>query len=69
MGIQILTSTLKEQSVLKAPSSIVVITSNLFKERGYRTIKDILVDVEGFNDVAPLPREGTTLEFALTFKY
>jgi outer membrane receptor protein involved in Fe transport len=45
-------STLKEQKTRDVPGSVTVITAAEIKIKGYSSIKEVLMDVPGFNDVA-----------------
>lgn len=60
MAVEVVTATMKGQSLRDAPASVAVASSALIKERGYRSIKDILVDTEGFNDLADVNEEVGT---------
>jgi outer membrane receptor protein involved in Fe transport len=53
----VVSSTLVEQDVMDAPSSIVVVTRRQIREHGYRTLKDVMNDVPGFNDVVDTNEE------------
>ncbi|MCG5055162.1 MAG: TonB-dependent receptor [Myxococcales bacterium] len=61
-------STLKAQAAEDAPSSVAVITHREIMERGYRTIKDVLVDVAGVIDVSDVNEEVVSIRgtFATT---
>src|SRR5205814_1115088 len=48
----VVTATLREQSSLDAPASIQVVTAADIRARGYRTVKQVMNDVPGFNDVS-----------------
>ena len=48
----VVTATLREQAAIDAPASITVVDAQLIRARGYRTLKQIMNDVPGFNDVA-----------------
>jgi outer membrane receptor protein involved in Fe transport len=53
----VVTATLREQSTADAPASIQVVTAADIKARGYRTIKAVMNDVPGFNDVSDTNEE------------
>ena len=53
----VVTATLREQSTADAPASIQVVTAADIKSRGYRTIKAVMNDVPGFNDVSDTNEE------------
>src|SRR5438094_7639487 len=53
----VVTATLREQSTLDAPASIQVVTAADIRARGYRTIKQVMNDVPGFNDVSDTNEE------------
>jgi outer membrane receptor protein involved in Fe transport len=53
----VVTATLREQTTLDAPSSIIVVNADEIKARGYRTIKQMLNDVPGFNDTSDVNEE------------
>src|SRR6185369_16347996 len=53
----VVTATLREQSTLDAPASILVINADEIRARGYRTIKQMLNDVPGFNDTSDVNEE------------
>jgi outer membrane receptor protein involved in Fe transport len=53
----VVTATLREQSTADAPASIQVVNAADIKARGYRTIKAIMNDVPGFNDVSDTNEE------------
>jgi outer membrane receptor protein involved in Fe transport len=53
----VVTATLREQSTLDAPASIQVVNAAEIRARGYRTLKQIMNDVPGFNDVADTNEE------------
>jgi outer membrane receptor for ferrienterochelin and colicins len=53
----VVSATLREQSTLDAPASIQVVTAADIRARGYRTIKAVMNDVPGFNDVADTNEE------------
>jgi outer membrane receptor protein involved in Fe transport len=48
----VVTATLRLQPTLEAPASIIVVSAAEIRERGYKTIKAIINDVPGFNDVS-----------------
>jgi iron complex outermembrane receptor protein len=48
----VVTATLREQAAIDAPASITVVDAQLIRARGYRTLKQIMNDVPGFNDVS-----------------
>ncbi len=49
---QVVTATLKEQSAADAPCAINVVTAEDIRLRGYRSFKDIIIDVPGWIDVS-----------------
>jgi iron complex outermembrane receptor protein len=53
----VISATLREQSAIDAPASITVVSSADIRARGYRTIKQIMNDVPGFNDVSDTNEE------------
>lgn len=53
----VVTAALKEQKATEAPASVTVITSQDIRERGYRTISDILKDVPGFVEISDTNEE------------
>ncbi|HEY0708630.1 MAG TPA: TonB-dependent receptor [Polyangia bacterium] len=53
----VVSATLREQSTLDAPASIQVVSAAEIQARGYRTIKAIMNDVPGFNDVSDTNEE------------
>jgi outer membrane receptor protein involved in Fe transport len=53
----VVTATLREQPSLDAPASIQVISAAEIRSRGYRTIKAIMNDLPGFNDVSDVNEE------------
>jgi iron complex outermembrane receptor protein len=53
----VVTATLREQTTLDAPASITVVNAETIGARGYRSIKQILNDVVGFNDVSDTNEE------------
>lgn len=52
MNVSIVSATLREESVLDAPSPIYVVTAREIRERGYHTLKDVMDDVPGFVDLS-----------------
>src|SRR5205814_9578895 len=48
----VVTATLRMQSTLEAPASITVVSASEIRARGYRTLKAIMNDVPGVNDVS-----------------
>jgi iron complex outermembrane receptor protein len=53
----VVTATLRNQSAIDAPASITVIGAAEIRARGYRTLKAIMNDVPGFNDVSDTNEE------------
>src|SRR4051794_22167346 len=53
----VVTATLRMQSSLEAPASITVVSASEIRTRGYRTLKAIMNDVPGFNDVSDTNEE------------
>jgi outer membrane receptor protein involved in Fe transport len=53
----VVTATLRMQSTLEAPASITVVSASEIRERGYRTLKAIMNDVPGFDDVSDANEE------------
>ena len=49
---KVVAATLREQKPADAPASVTVVTAKQIKQKGYRTIKDIMLDVPGFTDVS-----------------
>ncbi|MBN2210844.1 MAG: TonB-dependent receptor [Sedimentisphaerales bacterium] len=49
---QVVTATLKEQSTADAPCAINVVTAEDIRLHGYRSLKDIIIDVPGWIDVS-----------------
>ncbi|MBT4519629.1 MAG: TonB-dependent receptor [Halieaceae bacterium] len=47
-----ITATLSKQPVQKTPASITVVSGETIRSRGYTTIKQVMRDVRGFNDLA-----------------
>jgi len=48
----VVSAALKEQKLTDAPASMTVVTSEEIQRKGYRFIKDLMVDIPGFNDVS-----------------
>jgi outer membrane receptor for ferrienterochelin and colicins len=48
----IFAATLRQQAVSDVPASVDVITAQDIQERGYRTLKDVMKDLPGFNEIA-----------------
>jgi outer membrane receptor protein involved in Fe transport len=57
MGIKVVSSTLRPQTVLEAPSNITVVEENEIQARGYRTLKELLVNQAGFSDLQDVNEE------------
>jgi iron complex outermembrane receptor protein len=53
----VVTATLRMQSILEAPASITVVSASEIRAHGYRTLKAIMNDVPGFNDVSDTNEE------------
>src|SRR5881394_39053 len=53
----VVSATLRMQSTLEAPASITVVSASEIRARGYRTLKAIMNDVPGFNDVSDTNEE------------
>jgi outer membrane receptor for ferrienterochelin and colicins len=53
----VVTATLRMQSTLEAPASITVVSASEIRTRGYRTLKAVMNDVPGFNDVSDANEE------------
>src|SRR3954471_20861858 len=53
----VVTATLRMQSTLEAPASISVVSASDIRARGYRTLKAVMNDVPGFNDVSDANEE------------
>jgi outer membrane receptor protein involved in Fe transport len=53
----VVSATLRMQSTLEAPASITVVSASDIRARGYRTLKAIMNDVPGFNDVSDTNEE------------
>src|SRR4051794_22186205 len=53
----VVTATLRMQSSLEAPASITVVSASEIRTRGYRTLKAIMNDVPGFEDVSDANEE------------
>jgi outer membrane receptor for ferrienterochelin and colicin len=62
----VVTATLREQSAQEAPASIQVVTAADIRARGYRTLKAIMNDVPGFNDVADTNEEVVAVRGVFT---
>ncbi|MFC2140377.1 TonB-dependent receptor plug domain-containing protein, partial [Candidatus Auribacterota bacterium] len=52
MNIQVITASLKEESIWDAPSNITVITRDMIERRGYRNLVEICEDIPGFDFLA-----------------
>jgi iron complex outermembrane receptor protein len=53
VDIPVVTSaTLREQKITSAPAAINVLTGDQIRKRGYRTLKDMVVDIPGWEDVS-----------------
>ena len=65
---KVVSATLKEQKISEAPATVHVITAEEIKAKGYHNIKDILVDIPGFNDLSDANENivGTRGVFAST---
>src|SRR5262249_46122185 len=53
----VVTATLRKQSAIDAPASITVVGAAEIRARGYRTLKAIMNDVPGFNDLSDTNEE------------
>jgi outer membrane receptor protein involved in Fe transport len=53
----VVTATLRVQPTLEAPASITVVSASEIRARGYRTLKAIMNDVPGFEDVSDANEE------------
>jgi iron complex outermembrane receptor protein len=62
----VVTATLREQSTLDAPASIQVVKAEEIRVRGYRTIKAVMNDVPGFNDVSDTNEEIASVRGVFT---
>ena len=47
--VQVITATKRSQSIRKAPATIMVITAEQIRERGYESLDDIFKDIPGFD--------------------
>ena len=52
MNINIVSASLREESLSKAAAPMYVVTSREIKERGYSTLKDVMDDVPGYVDLS-----------------
>jgi iron complex outermembrane receptor protein len=62
----VVTATLREQSTLDAPASIQVVNAAEIRARGYRTLKQVMNDVPGFNDVSDANEETASVRGIFT---
>ena len=58
---KVVAATLREQKPADAPASVTVVTAEQIKQKGYRTIKEIMLDVPGFTDVSDANEETVAI--------
>jgi iron complex outermembrane receptor protein len=52
MNVPIVSATLREERLLDTPAPIYVVTSQEIREKGYYTLKDVMNDIPGFEDLS-----------------
>ena len=52
MNINIISASLREESLTKAAAPIYIVTAQEIKERGYATLKEVMEDVPGYEDLS-----------------
>lgn len=63
MNVKVVTSTGNEQKIIEAPSTMIVITDQLIKERGYEELDDALRDIPGIDFIHVLGAYPTIMAF------
>lgn len=62
----VVTASLRQQTTAEAPASVVVVSAAEIQAKGYRTLKAVMRDVPGFNDITDVNEDTISLRGVFT---